>query len=663
MGGNEIIPEVATVLKIIVDKGGISSPESISDLKSIFTVCWKSTLVSSKNKLYFLSIKELLRVIVNNNFLALPNAINFLNHFLNELLEESNKVPKLKSILLNEMKQLNICNLRKLQEPLLECTLHGHALRKDKQIENQTCSYITKNFETFYPSHISVIDHNSDASIRALSVTLLHKTITADVKFASVFLPIVLQKLEEYKNKRYFNHSYTHKIKHRIMQTLLILHPILNEVDTTNLIDVLCNLMLLESNQHSVRLMQEWLLIKIFVQNENLRYKLWAFFEEAITKRPGCVSSITCIFYHVAKLLSKVDQCSFISMGLPYITRCCLGQQYNMRLYNQVIFIQLFKMLENSDCDNITNEYKGLYKAIMENLKDESTLKSFSRIQNDFYLFTFHALHDYSLQTIFFELPRLTDMDQSEWISPVVFEQLNFKDSQNHPLQMYNLTGLLSKIKTSIYITKSTTDSEFFKKTSETNIEELSNVQKKIDPSISVNLSQNYISPSIRESISRKKILLHEEGIIVVACLVDRTPNLGGLARTCEIFNVKELVIANLSQVRDKDFQNLSVSAENWINIIEVKPHELSKYLLEKRDKGWSLIGVEQTVNSVSLLDMKFKKKSILILGNEKDGVPANLIPLFDTCIEIPQVGVIRSLNVHVCGAICVWQYAMQHTF
>lgn len=85
-----------------------------------------------------------------------------------------------------------------------------------------------------------------------------------------------------------------------------------------------------------------------------------------------------------------------------------------------------------------------------------------------------------------------------------------------------------------------------------------------------MNLSHNNIFPTIRESISHKMMLSDKEGIIVVACLIDRAPNLGGLARTCEIFNVKELVIANLNQIKDKEFQNLSVSAENWITITEV---------------------------------------------------------------------------------------------
>lgn len=45
---------------------------------------------------------------------------------------------------------------------------------------------------------------------------------------------------------------------------------------------------------------------------------------------------------------------------------------------------------------------------------------------------------------------------------------------------------------------------------------------------------------------------------------------------------------------------------------------------------------------------------------NEKEGIPANLIHLLDQCVEIPQQGVVRSLNVHVSGALLVWEYRRQ---
>ena len=45
---------------------------------------------------------------------------------------------------------------------------------------------------------------------------------------------------------------------------------------------------------------------------------------------------------------------------------------------------------------------------------------------------------------------------------------------------------------------------------------------------------------------------------------------------------------------------------------------------------------------------------------NEKEGIPADIIQLLDNCVEIPQFGVIRSLNVHVSAAIAIWEYAKQ---
>ena len=36
------------------------------------------------------------------------------------------------------------------------------------------------------------------------------------------------------------------------------------------------------------------------------------------------------------------------------------------------------------------------------------------------------------------------------------------------------------------------------------------------------------------------------------------------------------------------------------------------------------------------------------------------LIQHLDVCVEVPQDGVIRSMNVHVTGAIFMWEYARQ---
>ena len=44
-----------------------------------------------------------------------------------------------------------------------------------------------------------------------------------------------------------------------------------------------------------------------------------------------------------------------------------------------------------------------------------------------------------------------------------------------------------------------------------------------------------------------------------------------GLARTSEIFGVSELVLSNIKVLEEKQFQSLSVTAEKWLTITEVR--------------------------------------------------------------------------------------------
>lgn len=69
-----------------------------------------------------------------------------------------------------------------------------------------------------------------------------------------------------------------------------------------------------------------------------------------------------------------------------------------------------------------------------------------------------------------------------------------------------------------------------------------------------------------------------------------------------------------------------------------------------------------QTAESTPLPAFVWPRRSVLVLGREKEGLPAEIISMLDAAVEIPQCGVIRSLNVHVSGAIAMFEYAKQHT-
>jgi len=86
----------------------------------------------------------------------------------------------------------------------------------------------------------------------------------------------------------------------------------------------------------------------------------------------------------------------------------------------------------------------------------------------------------------------------------------------------------------------------------------------------------------------------------------------------------------------------------------------LLPWLQKQKENGYSVVGVEQTSSSISLSKLEFPKKTVLLLGKEKEGIPVEFLQVIDRCVEIPQLGIIRSLNVHVSGAISIWEYTKQ---
>ncbi|KAL6257232.1 hypothetical protein P5V15_012159 [Pogonomyrmex californicus] len=118
----------------------------------------------------------------------------------------------------------------------------------------------------------------------------------------------------------------------------------------------------------------------------------------------------------------------------------------------------------------------------------------------------------------------------------------------------------------------------------------------------------------IKEFIGTSDIKL-QKGLIIVASLVDQLANLDDIAKMCKTFAIKALIVTNTDCVKNKKLEYLSVSADKWLNMIQVKPHELQKFLLNRKKAGWSLIGIEKTIHSANLMTTTFEEKTVLVLG------------------------------------------------
>ncbi|GAV55016.1 hypothetical protein ZYGR_0AS03390 [Zygosaccharomyces rouxii] len=161
---------------------------------------------------------------------------------------------------------------------------------------------------------------------------------------------------------------------------------------------------------------------------------------------------------------------------------------------------------------------------------------------------------------------------------------------------------------------------------------------------------------------SKPEKTVNRSDLIVVASLVDKAPNLGGICRLCDVLGVGLLTVPNIKVKNNPQFKNVAVTADRWMPIEEVTPPDIASFMKQKKQEGYTLIGLEQTDKSVQLDDhYRFPAKSLVVLGTEAHGIPGPLLSELDLCLEIRQFGVIRSMNIQTATAVIVHSYSVQH--
>lgn len=151
--------------------------------------------------------------------------------------------------------------------------------------------------------------------------------------------------------------------------------------------------------------------------------------------------------------------------------------------------------------------------------------------------------------------------------------------------------------------------------------------------------------------------------LLVIASLVDNPYNLGGLSRVSEIFGAGALYLTNPQVTSAKDFVSVSVSSHHHIPILPLAADGIAEFVAEKKKhEGFNVVGIEQTDRSVILGEPScvLPEKCILVLGSEREGIPAVVLSECDVLVEIAQIGLTRSLNVQTAAGIVLCEYARQ---
>lgn len=149
----------------------------------------------------------------------------------------------------------------------------------------------------------------------------------------------------------------------------------------------------------------------------------------------------------------------------------------------------------------------------------------------------------------------------------------------------------------------------------------------------------------------------YNQDIIVALDDIQDPGNLGTILRTVDSIGLNQILVSKGTA----DCYNPKVVRSTMGAIFRIKIIEcdnLTTTLQEARNHQYKVIVTSlQTENSV--YDIKYNKK-VVVMGNEANGVSAEIQNLADEKIKIPMLGKTESLNASVATGIVLYEYVRQ---
>lgn len=131
--------------------------------------------------------------------------------------------------------------------------------------------------------------------------------------------------------------------------------------------------------------------------------------------------------------------------------------------------------------------------------------------------------------------------------------------------------------------------------------------------------------------------------------------NISAVMRTCDAVGIQDIYILNTKIPTHKKWgAKSSSSAAKWLSIHQFTNADECFAELRKRYK--KIYATHLSSDAASLHELDLTESVALLFGNEHSGVSEEILTMVDGNFIIPQVGIIKSLNISVACAVSVYE-------
>src|SRR5688572_20025906 len=130
--------------------------------------------------------------------------------------------------------------------------------------------------------------------------------------------------------------------------------------------------------------------------------------------------------------------------------------------------------------------------------------------------------------------------------------------------------------------------------------------------------------------------------------------NISAVMRSCDAVGVEEIYVLNTRIPPHKKWgAKSSSSAAKWLTIHQFD--NAGECFSSLRKRYSTILTTYLSIDAVGLYKLDLTKSTALVFGNEHSGVSEEILPFADGNFCIPQVGMIRSLNISVACAVTLY--------
>lgn len=146
-----------------------------------------------------------------------------------------------------------------------------------------------------------------------------------------------------------------------------------------------------------------------------------------------------------------------------------------------------------------------------------------------------------------------------------------------------------------------------------------------------------------------------QPGLTIVLENVTDPHNISAVMRTCDAVGVQDIYILNSKiGLHEMWSAKSSSSAAKWLTVHQFT--NAAECFVALRKNFSKIFTTHLGSGAVDLYELDLTESVALIFGNEHSGVSEEIIAMADGNFIIPQVGIIKSLNISVACAVTLYE-------